>query len=176
VFAALVAGIFVAFHPRAQARPWASRLSPCLALLPAALHEAWIHWIGIVGAYSDIVWSDVPARAPRRLAVVLEAIPVMVTRRPGLWAGAIGLAASLPFLFRRRVGWVGKAAIGAGLAFLAFVVAVVVVSPFRIGWQVETALGRLLLHPAMFFALTPLLLLGEAEEAPETVATRPAPA
>ena len=164
VFAALVAVAFVAFHPRARERAWPRRLVPCVALLPAALHEAWVHWIGIVGAYSEIAWSEVPAHAPRRFAVVMGAIPAMLGRRPALWSGAIGLAASLPFVFRSRAGWKGRAAIAAGFLFLAFVVAVLVVSPFRIGWHVETALGRLLVHPATFFAMAPLLLLGDAEE------------
>jgi hypothetical protein len=173
VFALVVAVLFVAFHSKARARPWAWRIAPLLVLAPAVLHEAWTHWIGIVGAYHDIRWAEVPSRAPHRLSVVLAAIPSMLGRRPGLWVGAIGLAASLPWVFRSGAKWEGRAAIASGLAFLAFAVAILVVSPFRIGWHVETALGRLLLHPAYFFAIAPLLLLGDGAESPRRALTPP---
>jgi hypothetical protein len=165
LLAGIVAGLFVVFHPRSRARGWTRRFAPCLALLPAALHALWIDHIGVEGVYHDLRWSEVPSNAARRLSVVIAALPRLLERRPGLWAGAVGLAASVPLVFRVRAQWEGRAAFAAGMAFLIFAVGIMVVSPFKIGWHVETALGRLLLHPALFFSLAPLLLLWDSTAA-----------
>jgi hypothetical protein len=131
-------------------------------LLPAAMHALWIDHIGVEGVYHNLRWSEVPSNAVRRFSVVIAALPRLLDRRPGLWAGAVGLAASVPLVFRVGARWEGRAAVAAGMAFLTFAVGMMVVSPFKIGWHVETALGRLLLHPALFFSLAPLLLLRDS--------------
>ena len=137
--------------PAARSRSGARRRAPVL-LLSGAFAAYAIYWTSLWPHVVSASSHDADRYPERRVKSAFGGIPIETVR------------AELD-------EWEGRAAIEAGLAFLAFAVAILVVSPFRIGWHVETALGRLLLHPASFFAIAPLLLLGDRTEGPRRAHT-----
>jgi hypothetical protein len=145
----------------------ARRFLPWLVFAPAAVHLAWAKASGLRGDFDDVRWSAVPFELPERAAVVIGALPGLLADSPLLVEGAAAAALLAAFRLagrRRPAGAGGPVLAVAGgpvLAvaggFAAFAFGAMAVTPRDVAWHVETALGRLLLHPAAILVLAALL-------------------
>ncbi|HXU81238.1 MAG TPA: hypothetical protein VN914_07560 [Polyangia bacterium] len=159
VFAAMAGGLFVLFHPRFRAKRWLPRLAPPLVLLFGALPPLWAHVIGIKNQYTG-------AKLPPTLALKLDRLLI-------IWNGMGRLARELNFVafipaalgifvvleITRRRSWTARIMAAVGVGTVLFSVAVMMVTPYDVADQVQTALGRLLCHTAIVLGAAALAAL-----------------
>jgi hypothetical protein len=145
------------------------RLPVFLVLAPAAVHAVWTRAQGMDSVFRG---QDAGATVATFVPRVAEALHAM----PGLWHGqgptqvrallwvasaALVVTAGL-WASRRRAPRSVTLALAAAAGWTAFAVAAVSGLPEAPRWFVETALDRLLLHPAALLLLVPVLWLPPA--------------
>jgi hypothetical protein len=137
----------------------ARRLLPWLVFAPAVVHFAWTKVSGLRGDFDDVRWSAVPVELPERAAVVIGALPGLLADSPLLVEGAaaVALLAAARIAGRRRPAGGEGAALAVAAGFAAFAFGAMAVTPRDVAWHVDTALGRLLVHPAAILVLAALL-------------------
>jgi hypothetical protein len=162
----------VLFGPRAL-RPEGGpkRLLPLAGFALGLVHLAWTRSLGL-GDYREIPWERVAGDLAERIGTILGAAPAATARYPivaqgwGAFAVAVALGLWLRRTGRARAGpWL---AVCLGASLTLFAVAVLALTPHDVGWHAETALDRLLLHPAIFLVAAPFWFLSDADvERPE---------
>jgi hypothetical protein len=176
VFAVLAGGLFVLFHPRFRAKRWLPRFLPPLVLLVGAAPPLWAHVIGIKNQYTG-------AKLPPTLALKLDRLVI-------IWNGIAKLARELNFVayipaalgifivleVLRRRSWTARVMATTGVGIALFSIAVMMVTPYDVAGQVDTALGRLLCHTAIVLAAAGLVPLVAEPGAIQAPATRTTPA
>jgi hypothetical protein len=149
----------------------AALLSPIL--LPA-VHRIWLSLHDVTEVQANVGVAKAIEDLPLRLPVVLDGLPATLLRATSgqqvetqamLRVGFVGLVCALGVLLWRvrRAGerppvsaswWV---ALGAGATLLLLAVGLVCGMPQEAAWLVTWTLDRLLLHPALVFAMLPFL-------------------
>jgi hypothetical protein len=159
VFALMAAGLFVLFHPRFRARRWRPRLLPPLVLLVGAIPPLWAKFIHIRNQYDG-------AKLPPTLALKLDRLVIIwngmakLARELNLVAyapAALGVFVALELLRRRN--WTARVMAGVGIGIALFSVTVMMVTPYDVASQVDTALGRLLVHTTLVLSAAGLVAL-----------------
>jgi hypothetical protein len=158
-FAAAVAGLFLLLHPRFRARPWPRRLAPAAVLLVGAIPPLWARAIGVHGQYAE-------ARLPATVGVTagrLGAIGsgVFQLARESVPLASLGAALVLYLVLEAtgRRSPLSRVMAGAGLAIIAFSVAVMMVTPYELSEQVNVAMERLLSHAVLALLAAVLVAL-----------------
>jgi hypothetical protein len=164
VFAGLAGAAFILLHPRFRAKPWRVRFLPILLLPLAATPALWAKAIAIRNQYADaklpttfklvidrmdIIWSGV-AKLGRESSVVAS-LPAM-------------LAVYLVLMYLGRRDPLARIFLLTTLGIVGFSVAVMMVTPYDVAGQVDTALGRLLLHSAFTGVAAVLVALTSPRE------------
>jgi hypothetical protein len=132
-----------------------------LALAPAALHAAWASWHGLPHDFDRLPASASMLEPGERLYWILRIGARNVIKQDFLMLGFLAALLVLAALATRRVSWrslAGRSA-AACLALLAFALLAFLSTPQPLAWHLDTAFGRLLLHPALFAVLA--LIAGE---------------
>lgn len=163
--AASMAAVFAAVEWK-EIRGAPRRMLPFAVLLPALAHGAWTRAQGIDSVLKDATALDAARGLLPRIGDALRAAPVLWTAqgythlRELLWAAtaATGVTALL-WIGRRRAPRGVKLASGVAALWIACAFLAIGVLPEEVGWFVETALDRLLLHPAALLLLGPFLFL-----------------
>jgi hypothetical protein len=181
VLSVLVAAVCAVVRPRAGSGRARGRHLPWLVFAPACAHVAWAKAWGLRGDFDDVRWSSLPGELPERAAVAIDALPGLLADSPLLAEGAAAgaLLAAGWLVGRRLPSRAEGAALAVAAGFAAFAFGAMAVTPRDVAWHVESALGRLLLHPAAILVLAALLGasprgLGERRGA-GTVADSPSP-
>ena len=168
LLAAPVAVIFSLWHRDMKARP--GRWRPMLLFLPALIHMMWGYGMGFKGDFSGIRWSDVwvalgdraeligqdMVQAVGRIPIILEAVVSALVGVLLVMTGLVGRS--------RRGGWEWCTMIVA-VVWTASIFGAFLVTPRDIAWHLETALDRLLLHPAALVLTLVLSLTAKSSEA-----------
>jgi len=150
---------------RAARRP----LRPFLVLAPAAVHAVWTRAQGADSVFKGQDAGGVVASFGARLAEALQALPGLwlgqgpTQVRALLWAGSAALVVVAGLWVRRRAPRGVILALAAAAGWTGFALAAVSGLPESPSWFVETALDRLLLHPAALLVLAPFLWLAPAD-------------
>lgn len=139
-------------------------LASCLvALVPGALHVAWASWHGLANDFSRLHAPTSVVELGERLYWILRIGTRKVLLSEALMLGFVAALLALAALATRRVPWrslTGRSMLAAAAA-LAFAVLTFLVTSRPLVWHLDTAFGRLLLHPAL---LGVLAMLGAAPQ------------
>ena len=126
--------------------------------------------MGFKGDFSGIRCLEVLGTLPDRVAVIGRAAVEVVGREPILLEALFGAMAGLmilmvgPTLGRRRQGVEGSCLIVTAV-WTAWIFMLFLVTPRDLAWHLNTALDRLLLHPAALALVTVLSLTRNSCEA-----------
>lgn len=146
------------------------RLRPFLVLAPAAVHAVWTRAQGTDSVFKGQDAGTAAGTIAPRLAEALHAMPGLwqgqgpTQVRALLWAGSAALVVTAAlWAWRGRAPRSVTLALAAAAGWTGFALAAVSGLPEAPRWFVETALDRLLLHPAALLVLVPFLWLRPAE-------------
>jgi len=167
---AIAIGVFcTAAFPHFRSKSLRARAAPFLVFVPGVVQFAWSRALGIPGAFQGIQWhrdlADIGPRARIIAAVagnVLRNGPLNTATRgllpvEGIAAWLIVLA--LLVARRKASSAAGAGSFLVGTSFVAFILAVLFVTPQDLYWHAGTSLGRLLVTPMLFFVLALFLFL-----------------
>jgi hypothetical protein len=168
LLAAPVAGIFSLCHRDMKARP--GRWRPMLLFLPALIYVMWGYGIGFKGDFSGIRWSKAWVTLGDRAELIGQGAVQAVGHIPIILEAALSALVGLllvttgPVGRSRRGGWEWCSMIVA-VIWTASIFGVFLVTPRDIAWHLETALDRLLLHPAALVLTLVLSLTAKSSDA-----------
>jgi hypothetical protein len=163
LFGGLLALVFT-LGGRARLRPPLVRFAPLAVFLPFGFHQIWLRLHGVEGNLDDALRLGASANEGQslvaRLIYVLGQFGPMSLRFPLLMLGALGLGATVALWLWRPAAadWAVRATTTLIAAFLAVTCLVFLFTSYDLRWHVDTLLGRLLLHPALFGMAAPFLL------------------
>lgn len=154
-----------AFSRDARRSGW-RRLLPFGVFVPALAHALWTRASGVDSISKETGLAAAAAALVPRLAETLRALPALWTGpgythlRPLLWAAcaALGITAALRVRDGRTPA-IARVALGLAAVWTAFALLAIAGLPEDVAWFVDTALDRLLLHPAVLLLLVPFLWL-----------------
>jgi hypothetical protein len=173
IFASMMAGLFLLFHPRFRAKPWLPRLLPLVGLPLAAAPAIWAKVIAIKSQYAGAKLPATSTMALHRLEIIWNGI-VKLARESNPVAyilGALAMYLVLEYLGRRS--WLSRILAVTALGIAAFSAAVLMVTPYDLAEQVGTAMSRLLQHSVFVLAAAVLAALTSREAAPGPAPPRP---
>jgi hypothetical protein len=174
VAAGLIAVSFVLFDRRSGRRTIANTAALLSPVVLPLLHRGWLSWHDISEFQARIGIATTVGALPARLPVLLRGLGLTLLRETSgqqqetqamLRVGLMGILAGLVVVIARWRGGGAKpvagtrrrvmACAGAGLVLLA--VGLTVAMPQDAAWLVTWTLDRLLVHPALAFAMLPFL-------------------
>jgi len=123
-----------------------------VALAPAFVHGQWAALAGFTHGYERWHQVDRLGEWGERLGLISWKAAATLRRSPALLlsASAFALLAGQPGLNRDRFAW---CAWQAACVMLLFLLATFLLTPFPLGWHLDTSLSRIALHPAQFAIL-----------------------
>jgi hypothetical protein len=159
VFAGLAGGFFLLAHPRFRAKRFLPRFLPALPVALGAVPVLWARLIGIKNQYTG-------AKLPPTFELCIERLlkiwngTAKVARESNAVSyllAALGMYAVLEYLGRRSP--LSRVMVATALGIVLFSFAVMMVTPYDVAGQVDTAMGRLLHHAVIALAAAVLVAL-----------------
>jgi hypothetical protein len=163
MYAGACAALFVVFHPRFRAKRWLPRLAPALVFLIPVAHVLWTKAIGIKDTHAGAKLPATAALVFERLGIIWNGIASLARGSNPLAHGfaALGAYAVLEYVGRRS--WQARIMVATAVAVVVFAYLAMLVTPYDLAWQVNTAMERLLLH-AVFAVMAAVLVALTARE------------
>lgn len=154
--AAIAAAVQLAPHVKGGAIRLRHQARWLLWLVPGLAYAVWIKAVGVKDSF------DKPELGPstellRRVGIIYDYLSPLALERPVM---VFGLAATVVYAVLRRhrtLGVRGQPAVRGAVMGALFGVATMMVTPMDVNWHVGTALGRLLMHPAVLAVVAALL-------------------
>lgn len=172
VLAASLAIALALFAPHLRSRPPARRFLPFLCFLPAIVHQLWMTRLGAHSLAVDQTAAGALGAFLPRLAESLGASGrLWITQgylhlRALYWQALLAAVVSVALAGVVRPDWRVRALLAGAALQVAFAYVAIALLPQGATWFVETALDRLLLHPAALLLTLPLLQLGAPSPGP----------
>jgi hypothetical protein len=170
IFALMAAGLFLLCHPRYRAKRWLPRLAPLLLLPVAAAPALWAKAIAIKSQYADAKLPQTWDIFCKRLDIIWSGLAKVARDSNPVAYLLAALAMFLVLEYLGRRSWLSRILVITSVGSAVFSVGVLMVTPYDLPGQVDTAMSRLLQHAVFLLAAAVLVALVPPVEAP-----RPAP-